>query len=71
MQEIAYPDAYAIEDEQRHILYFLQRHNTFKDAINGGLHLIVEHKMLAEHPESEKCSNAADSSNKPTCSREH
>ena len=71
MKEITEPDCHAVEKEQRDIADTPERHDTGKDAAEGGLHAVVESELPAEDIERHESEKGTEKGDKVTGGGEH
>lgn len=70
MNEIAKPDANGEEEEQGDVLHVLQRGHALPDAVQGGLHFIVNGQAAQQEMQEQQGGDAADGRHEPAGGRE-
>ena len=70
MQEIAQPDAYGKQQEQRQVLYLAEREHTFPDTRECGLYLIVYRETLQQQVQQKQHGYRADGGDQIACEGE-
>ena len=69
MNEVAKPDANGEEEEQGDVLHVLQRGHALPDAMQGGLHFIVNGQAAQQEMQEQQGGDATDGRHEPTRGR--